>query len=191
MITPRRIIVVVTAASLVAAFVVNAVWFSVSTGSARLEPIVGVLGILAGITGLVAERWAATREARDAALRAVSTELSANAELLGASAFLEDPNGLLRRTIYPRFQLSAVDTALAGGSVSSARDFGLVGQLHAWRNQVVRFNAGLAVAEILAFTVESESVLRDLYEGLHADDGPLIRLGTAIEALQAQLPAER
>jgi transposase-like protein len=74
---------------------------------------------------------------------------------------------------------------------SSARDFGLVGQLHAWRNQVVRFNAGLAVAEMLAFTVESESVLRDLHEGLHAHDGQLIRLRTAIEALQAQLPAER
>ena len=63
MITPRRIIVVVTAASLAAAFVVNAVWFATSSGSARLEPIVGVLGILAGITGLVAERWAAAREA--------------------------------------------------------------------------------------------------------------------------------
>jgi hypothetical protein len=56
--------------------------------------------------------------------------------------------------------------------VSSARDFALVAQLHAWRNQVVRFNAGLAVAEILAFTVESESVLRDLREGLPAEDGP-------------------
>jgi hypothetical protein len=77
MITPRGIIVVVTAASLAAAFVVIAVWFIVSTGSARLEPIVGVLGILAGITGLVAERWAASREARDAALRAVMPSCSA------------------------------------------------------------------------------------------------------------------
>jgi hypothetical protein len=44
---------------------------------------------------------------------------------------------------------------------------------------------------MLAFTVESESVLRDLHEGLHAHDGPLIRLGAAIKALKAQLPAER
>ena len=94
MITPRRIIVVVTAASLAAAFVVNAVWFARSTGNSRLEPIVGVLGILAGITGLVAERWAAQREARDAALQAINAELRANAELLG---FSDDPNQPLRR----------------------------------------------------------------------------------------------
>jgi len=190
MITPRRIIVVVTAASLAAAFVINAVWFATSSGNARLEPIVGVLGILAGITGLVAERWAAAREARDAALQAVDAELRANAELLGAPAFGDDPNQPLRRTVYPRLHLSAVDAALAGGSVSSARDVALVGELHAWRNQVVRFNAQLALAEILAFTVESESVLRDLREGLHGDQGPLIRLGAAIEALQAQLAPE-
>jgi hypothetical protein len=84
-----------------------------------------------------------------------------------------------------------VDAALAGGSVPRPEISGWSAKLHAWRNQVVRFNAGLAVAEMLAFTVESESVLRDLHEGLHAHDGPLIRLRTAIEALQAQLPAER
>jgi hypothetical protein len=190
MITPRRIIVVVTAASLAAAVVINAVWFATSSGRARLEPIVGVLGILAGITGLVAERWAAAREARDAALQAINVELRANAELLGAPAFGDDPNQPLRRTVYPRLHLSAVDAALAGGSVSSARDVALVGELHAWRNQVVRFNAQLALAEILAFTIESESVLRDLREGLHGDHGPLIRLGAAIEALQAQLAPE-
>ena len=90
MITPRRTIVVVTAASLAAGFVVNAVWFATTSGSGRLEPIVGVLGILAGITGLVAERWAAGREARDAALQAINVELRANAELLGAAAFSDD-----------------------------------------------------------------------------------------------------
>jgi hypothetical protein len=191
MITPRRTIVVVTAASLGAAFVVNAVWFATTSGSGRLEPIVGVLGILAGITGLVAERWAAAREARDAALQAINAELSANAELLGAPAFGDEENQPVRRTVYPRLHLSAVDAALAGGSVSSARDVALVGELHAWRNQVVRFNAQLALAEILAFTVESEPVLRDLREGLQGDEGPLIRLGAEIVALQAQLGAER
>jgi hypothetical protein len=87
--------------------------------------------------------------------------------------------------------LSAVDAALADGSVSSAGDVALARKLHAWRNQVVRFNAQLALAEILAFTVESESVLRDLREGLQGDQGPLVRLGAAIVALQTQLPTGR
>ena len=187
MLTPRRIIVVVTAASLIAACVINVVWFARSSGTSRLEPIVGVLGILAGITGLVAERWAAARESRDAALEAIGTELRANRELLASDAFGDDPNQPLRRQVFPRLYLSAVDAAFASGSLSSTQDAEMITELHAWRNQVVRFNSQLALAEILAFTVESESVLRDLRDGLHGTDGPLARIRTAIEGLLGRL----
>jgi hypothetical protein len=189
MITPRRIIVAVTAASLLAAFVINAVWFATSTGTGRLEPIVGVLGILAGITGLFAERWAAAQEARDSALDAIRTELEANGKLLGSAAFGDGPDQALRRTVYPRLHLSAVDAAFAGGALSTTRDAELITALHGWRNQVVRFNSQLALAEMLAFTVESESVLRDLRDGLHGDDGPLTRMRGSIEDLLRRLAA--
>jgi hypothetical protein len=189
MITPRRVIVAVTAASLAAAVVINAIWFARTAGTGRLEPIVGVLGILAGITGLVAERWVAAREARDAALQAIGHELRANRDLL--YSFADDPSRPVRRQIYPRLHLSAVDAAFAEGSLSSVRDAALLGDLHAWRNQVTRFNSQLALAEILAFTIESESVLRDLREGLHGENGPLARLGGAIDNLLSRLPADR
>ena len=64
---------------------INTIWFATSVGPDRLEPVVGVLGILAGITGLVAERWAAAQEARDAALDTIGTELEANDDLLSSS----------------------------------------------------------------------------------------------------------
>ena len=188
--TPRRIIVVVTAISLAAAFVINAIWFATSVGTDRLEPVVGVLGILAGITGLVAERWAARQETRDAALDAIGAELEANDDLLSSSAaFSQEPDKPLRRTIYPRLHLSAVDAAFAAGSLSTTRDAGLIAALHAWRNQVVRFNSQLALAEMMAFTVESESVLRDLRDGMHGDGGPLTRLRTSIDDLLRTLDA--
>jgi hypothetical protein len=189
MITPRRLIVVVTAASLLAACVTNVIWFVTSTGTGRLEPVVGVLGILAGITGLFAERWAAAQEARDAALAAIKLELEANDDLLASDSFGDDPGRPLRRTVYPRLHLSAVDAAFAGGSLSATRDADLITALHAWRNQVVRFNSQLALAEMMAFTVESESVLRDLRDGLHGTDGPLARMRTSIEGLLGQLEA--
>ena len=96
----------------------------------------------------------------------------------------------MRRQIYPRLQLSAVDAAFAEGSLSSVRDAALLGDLHAWRNQVTRFNSQLALAEILAFTIESESVLRDLRDGLHGENGPLARLEGAIDNLLSRLPAD-
>ena len=82
-----------------------------------------------------------------------------------------------------------MDAAFAGGSLSTTRDADLIAALHAWRNQVVRFNSQLALAEMLAFTVESESVLRDLRDGLHGEQGPLARLRTSIESLLDQLEA--
>ncbi len=185
--TPRRIIVVVTALSLAAAFVINAIWFATSVGQDRLEPVVGVLGILAGITGLIAERWAARQEARDAALDAIRAELEANEDLLASAAFSTEPDQPLRRTVYPRLHLSAVDAAFAAGSLSTTRDASLIDALHAWRNQVVRFNSQLALAEMLAFTMESEAVLRDLRDGMHGAGGPLSRLRTSINDLLTQL----
>ena len=185
--TPRRIIVVVTALSLAAAFVINAIWFATSVGQDRLEPVVGVLGILAGITGLIAERWAARQEARDAALDAIRAELEANEDLLASAAFSTEPDQPLRRTVYPRLHLSAVDAAFAAGSLSTTRDASLIDALHAWRNQVVRFNSQLALAEMLAFTMESEAVLRDLRDGMHGAGGPLSRLRTSIDNLLADL----
>jgi hypothetical protein len=185
--TPRRIIVAVTAVSLAAAFVINAIWFATSVGQDRLEPVVGVLGILAGITGLVAERWAARQEAREAALDAIRAELEANDDLLASAAFSTEPDQPLRRTVYPRLHLSAVDAAFAAGSLSTTRDASLIDSLHAWRNQVVRFNSQLALAEMLAFTMESESVLRDLRDGMHGEKGPLTRLHTSINDLLSQL----
>jgi len=191
MITPRRVIIGVTAASLLAACGVNVFWFVRSTGTDRLEPIVGVLGILAGITGLVAERWAAARESRDSALEAIGIELRANRDLLASDAFGDEPDRPLRRQVFPRLHLSAVDAAFASGALSVARDGEMITELHGWRNQVVRFNSQLALAEILAFTVESELVLRDLRDGLHGADGPLARLGRAISDLQNRLDAAR
>lgn len=80
-----------------------------------------------------------------------------------------------------------MDAAFAGGALSTTRDAELIAALHGWRNQVVRFNSQLALAEMMAFTVESESVLRDLRDGLHGADGPLTTMRASIEQLLGRL----
>ncbi|MFF4807086.1 hypothetical protein ACFY03_02535 [Micromonospora chersina] len=185
MTAPRTWIMLVTAGSLAVAFVVSAVWWTRSSGVSSFEPTVQVLGLLGGITGIVAERWAAGRERRAEALQAISEELRDNARILAAAPFAVDTTQPARRQVYPRLSLSAVNAALSSAVLSPRRDEALVGMLHDWRNEAEIFNHQLSLAEILAFTNGSDEVLRDLHQGLHSADGPLERMQEHLAALLA------
>ncbi|MFG3601591.1 hypothetical protein [Micromonospora chersina] len=179
---------VVTAGSLAVAFVVSAVWWSRSSGTSSFEPAVQVLGLLGGITGIVAERWAAGRERRAEALQAIGEELQDNRKILATPPFAVGTAQPARRQVYPRMNLSAVNAALSSAVLSPRRDETLAGMLHDWRNEAEIFNHQLSLAEILAFTNGSDEVLRDLYQGLHSADGPLERMQDQLAALLATSP---
>lgn len=185
---PRTWIMAVTAGSLAVAFVVSAVWWSRSTGTSRFEPAVQVLGLLGGITGIVAERWAAGRERRAEALQAIGEELHDNRKILTSPPFAVGTAQPARRQVYPRMNLSAVNAALSSAVLSPRRDESLAGLLHDWRNEAEIFNHQLSLAEILAFTNGSDDVLRDLYQGLHSADGPLERMQEHLAGLLASPP---
>jgi hypothetical protein len=178
----------VTAGSLAVAFVVSAVWWSRSSGTSSFEPTVQVLGLLGGITGIVAERWAAGRERRAEALQAIAEELRDNQKILASPPFAVGAAQPARRQVYPRMSLSAVNAALSSAVLSPRRDEGLSSMLHDWRNEAEIFNHQLSLAEILAFTNGSDEVLRDLHQGLHSADGPLDRMQDHLAGLLATLP---
>jgi hypothetical protein len=184
----RTWIMVVTAGSLAVAFVVSAVWWNRSAGLSRFEPAVQILGLLGGITGIVAERWAAGRERRAEALQAIGAELRDNRKILTSPPFAGDVAQPARRQVYPRMNLSAVNAALSSAVLSPRRDEALAGLLHDWRNEAEIFNHQLSLAEILAFTNGSDEVLRDLHEGLHGADGPLARMRGQLDGLLASTP---
>ena len=181
--TPRILVVIATVGSLTLAFVVSAIWFGAVDGTSRFEPAVESLGLLAGITGIVVERRAASRERRHEALRAIREELEANQAILDSPPFVKVTAPSLRRQVYRRLYLSAVETALSSGALSPRRDGHLSGLLHAWRDEVGMFNHQLLLAEILAFTAESDETLRDLHEGLHGVDGPLRTIRAKLDDL--------
>ncbi|MFG2058592.1 hypothetical protein ACGFI9_31665 [Micromonospora sp. NPDC048930] len=179
---------VVTAGSLAVAFVISAVWWRRSAGPSRFEPAVQILGLLGGITGIVAERWAANRERRAEALQAIGEELQDNRKILTSPPFAVGTTRPARRQVYPRMNLSAVNAALSSAVLSPRRDETLAGLLHDWRNEAEIFNHQLSLAEILAFTNGSDEVLRDLHQGLHSADGPLERMQEQLDALMSTPP---
>jgi len=117
-------------------------------------------------------------------------ELKANSNILASPPFVKEVAPQARRQVYPRIHLSAVNAVLSAAVLFSRRDETLSRMLHEWRNEVEIFNHQLSVAEILAFTVGSNEVLRQLHEGLHSADGPLESLRSQLSVLLATFALE-
>src|SRR5947207_14769025 len=124
----RLAITYATFAALAVAALLGVAWFFDSPSGQRFEPAVNTLALLAGLSGIFAERWAAERERRNQAVSSIGTELRHNRDLLDDAAF--QPTELDRRRVYPRLMVSAVDSAFASGALSPRRDGELIEALH-------------------------------------------------------------
>src|SRR2546423_2948047 len=170
----RLVITYATFGALAVSLVVGVVWFVDSPAGQRFEPAVNTLALLAGLTGIFAERWAAERERRNQAVASIATELRHNRELLDDEAF--QPTELNRRRVYPRLMVSAVDSAFASGALSPRRDTELIDRLHRWRSTVNAVNHRLDLTESLTFTSTSEDEIEQVNRALHRGDGHLPRV---------------
>jgi hypothetical protein len=167
----RLIITYGTFAALTVALLLGVAWYFDSPPGQHFEPAVNTLALLAGLTGIFAERWAAERERRDQAVSSIGTELRHNKELLDDAAF--QPTELNRRRVYPRLMVSAVDSAFASGALSPRRDGDLIEALHRWRATVNAVNRRLDLTESLTFTTTSADEIEQFNRALHRDDGYL------------------
>jgi hypothetical protein len=169
----RLAITIATFGALAIALLVGLAWFVESPADQRWEPAVNTLALLAGLTGIFAERWAAERERRNQAVDSIDVELRQNGQLLADKAFSPDPNRLGRRQVYPRLMASAVDSAFASGSLSPRRDIELIDKLHRWRGTVAAVNRRLDLTESLTFASTSDEEVEQFNRALHRDDGYL------------------
>ncbi|MGX7829688.1 hypothetical protein ACTG9Q_31840 [Actinokineospora sp. 24-640] len=95
----RLAITWLTFLALAVALVMGVLWFTTSPTGDRLEPAVNSLAVLAGITGIFVERWAAQRERRNQALESIREELERNAAVLDDDAFATTAGA--HRRLYP------------------------------------------------------------------------------------------
>ncbi|MBC6449268.1 hypothetical protein [Actinokineospora xionganensis] len=160
----RIAITIVTFGALAVALVLGVTWFAISEPGQRFEPAVNTLALLAGITGIFAERWAAQRERRQQAIESIVSELARNREVLAGDEFSEGAPG--GRKLYSRLLHSAVDSAFTSGALSLRRDTELISLLHQWRGQVSSVNRRLELTEMLMFTTASADEADDFNKAL-------------------------
>lgn len=151
--------------------VVSVVWFLTGHGSGRFEPAVQTLCIVAGLTGVLAERRAVARERRDSALRSLADELRTCESILSDPRLAPSPASPSQPRVYPRLPVSAADAALASGALSGERDAELVGRLHAWRDEVAGLNRRLELTELRIFTAGHREEFAEFQRALLRPDG--------------------
>jgi hypothetical protein len=126
----------VTFGSVAVAALMSVVWFA--TGEGRLEPAIGVLGMLGGLAGVLADRRTAATERRGTVLTTLADELRR------AATILTDPRfDGATPCVYPRLPVSATDAAV----ISGVLDGDLLARLHHWRDEANDFNRRLDLTE--------------------------------------------
>jgi hypothetical protein len=140
--------------------------------------------MLAGITGIFAERWASQREQRNQAIGSIRLEMARNRETLDGEAFSASSRG---RRVYPRLVQSAVDSALSSGALSPHRDAELIDLLHRWRTAVASVNRRLELTEMLVFTSASDEKAEQFHTALHSATSFFQGVRTLLDEAQATL----
>ena len=182
------LIALATFGSVGAAALISVVWFAASSGGDLFEPAVGLLGILGGLTGILAERRAAANDRRKAIRATLLDELNRTATLLSGATF-DTPHV----QVYPRLPLSAVDAALTSGVLLEPSDTELLNQLHQWRDEVNGFHRRLELTETRVFAAGATHDATDLHRALHREGGYLEHIRERLTQLLVLLqpPAAR
>ncbi|PSL53614.1 hypothetical protein B0I31_10861 [Saccharothrix carnea] len=181
----RIAITALTFGALAVAMALGLSWFVVSPPGERWEPAVNSLALLAGITGIFAERWATQREQRKQALDSIRLEMARNRETLDGEAF--SASSSRGRRVYPRLVQSAVDSALSSGALSPHRDAELIDLLHRWRTAVASVNRRLELTEMLVFTSPSDEKAEQFHAALHSASSFFQGVRTLLDEAQATL----
>lgn len=182
------LIALITFGSVAISAAISITWFVTASGASRFEPAVQTLGLLAGLTGILAERRAAARERRHLALVTLADELRRGISILNDPQFApskETP----RPRVYPRLPVSATDAALISGALAERSDGDLLRLLHNWRDEVKGFNRRLELTEIRIFTSGMPAEIGDFERALHRSNGYLNQIRHLLRGLQNHLAA--
>jgi len=175
----RRFVATTTFAGLAGAIGLSIGWAVLAAG-ARLEALIQTLSLLAALTGIATERFAAQRQRRRLALFALADELSKNQAIIADLRLTL--GGTSRRRVYPRLLISAADGAITSGELAGGnRD--LFAALHEWRNEVTGFNRRLDLTEMLTFLQGTPDIIRDFEQALARDGGRLHRVACLLANL--------
>lgn len=181
----RRLAATLTFTGLAGAVALSLAWALMADGAGQLEASAQTLGLVAALTGIVADRLAAERQRRRLALLALAEELRKNRAIIGDLRFTLGKT--TRRRVYPRLLLSAADGVISSGVLAASGEHELFSKLHAWRDEVADFNRRLDLTEMLTFLQGTPEEMCAFERALGRDGGRLHRVGQQLDELLDRL----
>lgn len=145
-------------------------------GTARLEPVTQMFTLIATLTGIAAERFAAEQQRRRQALATLTGELLTNRVILNETLYALGGTDAARGRVYARLVVSAAESAVVSGALAHDRE--LLTRLHEWHNAVVDFNRRLDLAEMLTFL---QGAPRGFEPALNQDRGRVHRISQLLD----------
>lgn len=177
----RRLATAATFAGLAGAIGISLAWALVADGPARLEPATQGLALVAALTGIVTERFAAERQRHRQALATLTDELLANRLVLDEMLSTLGAAHAAKRRVYPRLLASAANDAIVSGALAGDRE--LLERLHEWHNEVMDFNRRLDLTEMLTFLQGTPEAIRNFEQALSRDGGRVQRVARLLDGL--------
>jgi hypothetical protein len=175
----RRLATMTMFAGLAIAIGVSLMWALAAHGPARLEPATQMLALIAALTGIVAEPFAAEQQQRRRAWATLRSELRSNRAIL--DEMLSSLGGMhaAKIRIYPRLVTSAAEGTIASGVLADHR--GLLARLHDWHNAAVDFNRRLDLTEMLMFLPNAPETICGIKQALGRDGGRVHRTSQLLD----------
>ena len=153
----------ITFSPLLLGFILATIWWFEER---NFEALLTVLGLLATITGIFAERWASAYEKKREFICALENEYISNRAILSDHRFKVNSHNSGRPIVFPRLIMSVTEAALASDVFAERKDRKLFSLLHQWRNTVNEFNRRLDITELHVFMKSSPQEIISLYEAL-------------------------
>jgi hypothetical protein len=154
------------------------------------EAAATVLALFAAIAGIPGERWAAARERRASARKAVLRERDENLAMLNEYMQPMTVAGAKRR-VYPRLLTSALTMAIASGEFAGHRDEPVLDAMLNCLDDIEQLNHRLDLLELRMFLTSdiSPQELVDLDRPLYRPDGYVAAVRESLEKLAHAYPA--
>jgi len=146
---------------LLIAFIFSIIWL---IHKPEFETAITAISLLVATSSIFIDKWLSEREKRKELLVALINEIYINLNIITENPYKDEIQEKI--VIYPRLNISTLETVIASGNFINRKDSMLFKQLNEWRDISNRFNSRLLVLEVHFFFNPTINYFNEINTGI-------------------------